>query len=143
MARAIRHGQHQHMVAVAPAELHRLADLPAQVMHLLGRDAHEIQRPGIGEAIVIKPRAEPDRVVYVAGQHLLFDQVLDDDIDGGKRRADRLGDGVGTGRRACLIKMVDDLQRPVDTADAAAAARLFSLLPRQGIGTGDGADSLR
>lgn len=97
MAGTIGHGQHQHMVAIATAKLDGLARMAAEIMHFVGRDTHEIQRAGIGKAVVIKPRAEPDVAIGIARQHVLFDKIVNDHIDGGKRRLDCLGNSVSAG----------------------------------------------
>jgi len=96
----------------------------------LGGNTHEIQRAGIGETIVVQPGTEPDRAVRIARQHVLFDQIVDDHIDGRKRSLDGLRDRVDAGWRAGFVKIINDLQSTVDTAHARtarslAAVRLF------------------
>lgn len=124
MARAVSHGQYQHIVAVATADLHGFAGLAAEIVHLMGGDAHEIQRPRIGEAVMVEPGAEPDRAVRLARQHVLLDEIVDDDVNGRQRRLHRLGDRIDAGGRSGLVKMVDHLKRPVDAADARATRTL-------------------
>ncbi|EEF23972.1 conserved hypothetical protein [Ricinus communis] len=130
MAWSVRHRQHQHIVAVAAADLYGLARLPAKVMHFAGGDTHEIQRPGIGETVMIKTRAEPDGTVGIAAEHVLFDQIIDDDIDGRKRRLDRLGNRIGSSRCAGFVEIIDHLQRAVDAAYARAAYAFGFRFPR-------------
>ncbi len=120
MAWAVRHRKHEHVVAIATADLHGFAGLPAKIMHLVSGNAHEVQRPGIGEAIVIEARTKPDRPVRVASQHVLFDQIVDDNVDGGKRSPDCLGNRVSTRRRTGFVKIINNLQRTVNTAHARA-----------------------
>lgn len=124
MARTIGHGKHQHMVAIAAAKLHGFTRMAAQIVHFVGGDTHEIQRAGIGEAIVIKPRTEPDIAIGTTCQHVLFDEIVDDHIDGGKWRLDRLGNRVSAGWRSGFVKVINNLQRTVDAADARALGRL-------------------
>ena len=100
------------------------AGVAAQIVHFVGGDTHEIQRAGISKAIMVKPRAEPDVAIGIARQHVLFDEIVNDHIDGGKRRLDRLGNGVSTGWRSGFVKVINNLKRAVDTADARALGRL-------------------
>ncbi len=130
MAWPIRHRQHQHVVAVAAADLHRLARLPAKIVHFAGGDTHEIQRPGIGETVVIEARAEPDGTIGIAAEHVLFDQIVDDHVDGRKRRLDRLGNRIGASRRTGFIEIIDYLQRAVDAAYARTASAFGFRFPR-------------
>lgn len=124
MAWTIGHGQNKHMVAIAAAKLHGLARMAAQIVHFVGGDTHEIQRAGIGKAIMVKPRAEPDIAIGIACQHVLFDEIVNDHIDGGKWRLDRLGNRVSAGWRSGFVKVINNLKRTVDAADARALGRL-------------------
>ena len=125
MSRPVRHGHHDHMVAVAPADLDGFLHLPAQVLHLVRRDVEEVEGLGIGEAVMIKPRPEPDRPVVATLQKPLLDQILDDHIDGRKRRSDSLGDGIGADRLHFRLQEIQDLQGTIDAADARATAALL------------------
>jgi len=124
MARSVRHGQYQHMVAIAAAKLHRLARMAAEIVHFVGGDTHEIERAGIGKTVVVKPRAEPDVAVGIARQHVLFDEIIDDHIDGGQRGLDRLGNGVSAGGGSGFVEVINNLKGAVDAADARALGRL-------------------
>jgi hypothetical protein len=96
-------------VAVAAADLNGFAGLAAKIVHLVGGDAHEIERAGIGEAVVIEPRAEPDRAVGIAGQHVLFHEIVDDHIDGRKRRRPPWRSRRRR-RRTGFVEIIDHLQ---------------------------------
>ncbi len=130
MAGAIGHGEDQHMLVVASANLHRFTGGAAKIMHFMHRDAHEIQRASIGEAVMIEARTKPDAAIVVTGQHVLFHKVVNDRINGRKRCLHRLGNGVGTGRSPRFVQMVNDLNGAVDAADA-RAPRLAAFLGRR------------
>ena len=55
------------------------------------------------------------------GGSRIFDQIIDDHIDGGKRSLDGLGNGVGPGGRSRFVEIIDDLQGAVDAAHPRAA----------------------
>ena len=125
MSRPVRHGHHDHMVTVAPADLDGFLHLPAQVLHLMRRDVEEIEGLGISEAVMIKPRPEPYRPVVATLQKPLLDQILDDHIDGRERRSYRLRNGISADRLHLRLQEIQDLQGTIDAADARATAALL------------------
>lgn len=120
MAWPLGHGQHQHMVIVTPAHLHGFTRFAAQIMHFLRGNADEVQRTGIGKAIMVKPRAKPDGTIRTSRQHVLVHQIINDGVNGGQRCTNRLGNGVRANGRARFIQMIQHLQGAIHAADARA-----------------------
>ena len=123
MVGSLLHREHDHVVAVAAADLHRLADFAAELVHLVARFGEEIERALVGEAEEVEARPEPDVAVGTAREQLALDQFVDDQVGRRERRADRLGDGIGAGGSADLAEMVHHLEGAVDAADPRAARR--------------------
>lgn len=73
------------------------------------------------KAVTVQPRAEPGGAVRPAARQTLLDEILNQRVGRRKRRSDRLGDCVGTRRRARLLELVEDQKGVLDAADAGPA----------------------
>jgi hypothetical protein len=69
-----------------------------------------VEEPGIGETTMVKPRTQPERAVVPRLQQVPG-EIVDDEVDGGLRRASRPHDCIGAGRTAGFLQMSQDLER--------------------------------
>src|SRR5690606_19365794 len=124
LAAAIFHRQHHHHVLIAATDLHGFARLAGEFVHFLGGGAEQIEAEGAAQAVVVGALPEPDLALAYAVEQVVGHQIVDDGIDGGKRRADGAGDFIGGAGLFDLLQIVENLQRAVDTAGAGPADRL-------------------
>jgi hypothetical protein len=125
MARSVRHCENKHMVSVTTAKLNGLTGFSAKIMHFVRRDADEIKGTGVGKAVMVEPRAEPERTVRLAHKHVLLNEIINDHVDCGKWGFQGLGDRVAASRPASFVKVVDDLKRAINPAHSRSARRVL------------------